>query len=51
VRERAERAKATFQGFKRWLAERDAANGQEGTEERPGRFPTFREWLAERDRG
>jgi uncharacterized protein (DUF433 family) len=49
VRERAERAMSTFQSFKRWLAERDATNAEEGTEERPGRFPTFREWLAGRE--
>jgi hypothetical protein len=51
VRERAKRAKATFQSFKRWLVERDATSGAEGTEERPGRFPTFREWLAGREIG
>jgi uncharacterized protein (DUF433 family) len=50
VRERAERAKATLQSFKQWLAEREAANGQgAGAEERPARFPTFREWLATRE--
>jgi uncharacterized protein (DUF433 family) len=50
VRERAERTKATLQSFKRWLAEREAANGQGGgAEERPAHFPTFREWLATRE--
>jgi uncharacterized protein (DUF433 family) len=50
VREGAERAQATLQCFKQWLAEREAANGQGGgTEERPARFPTFREWLATRE--
>ena len=47
VREQAERAKATLQSFKRWLAEQKAANGQGGgAEEKPTPFPTFREWLA-----
>jgi uncharacterized protein (DUF433 family) len=47
VREQAERTRAAFQSFKRWLAEREAANGQEiGPEEGPAGFPTFREWLA-----
>jgi uncharacterized protein (DUF433 family) len=50
VRERAERAKATFQHFKRWLAERETASTQgNGAQERPGRFPTFREWLETRE--
>lgn len=50
VRERAERTKATLQSFKRWLSEREAANGQGGgAEERPAGFPTFREWLATRE--
>src|SRR4051794_37104134 len=44
VIEQAERAKATFQSFKRWLAEREADSAQSnGNQERPGRFPTFRE--------
>jgi uncharacterized protein (DUF433 family) len=52
VRERAERARSTFQSFKRWLAEREAASAQAGEgQERPGRIPTFREWLAKRDGG
>ncbi len=47
VKEQAERTKAAFDSFKRWLAEQKAANGHAGgEEERPGRFPTFREWLA-----
>jgi uncharacterized protein (DUF433 family) len=51
VRERAERTKATLQSFKRWLVEREAANGQEiGTEAGPADFPTFREWLATHER-
>jgi uncharacterized protein (DUF433 family) len=46
VREQAEKTKTTFQSFKRWLAERQAANGkEEGVQEKPGPFPTFREWL------
>lgn len=50
VRESAERARAIFQSFKRWLAERDAANRANGEAERPGTFPTFREWLAAGER-
>jgi uncharacterized protein (DUF433 family) len=47
VKEQAERTRATLQRFKQWLAEREAANGQDrGTEEGEPRFPTFREWLA-----
>jgi uncharacterized protein (DUF433 family) len=47
VRARAERAKAALQNFKRWLAEREAANGQgDGAGEGRAGFPTFREWLA-----
>jgi uncharacterized protein (DUF433 family) len=46
VREQAERAKATFQSFKQWLAEREVANGED---EGAARFPTFREWLAMRE--
>jgi uncharacterized protein (DUF433 family) len=50
VRQQAEQVKSTFQQFKRWLAEQQAANGQgEGAQERPGPFPTFREWLATRE--
>jgi uncharacterized protein (DUF433 family) len=45
VREQAERAKATFQSFKQWLAEREVANGED---EGATHFPTFREWLATR---
>ena len=50
VRESAERARSTFQSFKRWLAERDAANRENGAAEEPGAFPTFREWFAARER-
>jgi uncharacterized protein (DUF433 family) len=50
VREQAERTKATFESFKRWLAEQEAANGQRaGAVESPAPFPTFREWLAARE--
>ncbi|OWK43418.1 hypothetical protein FRUB_03017 [Fimbriiglobus ruber] len=48
VRERAERAKSTFQSFKQWLAEKRAENREEEvTQTNPGQLPTFREWLAE----
>ncbi len=50
VRETAERAKATFKSFKEWLAEKQAANHEEGKMGRPGRLPTFKEWLAEQER-
>lgn len=51
VREQAARAKSAFQSFKKWLAEREAADREEDVaQERPGRFPTFREWLAARDK-
>jgi uncharacterized protein (DUF433 family) len=50
VQEQAGRAMETLRNFKRWLAEREAADAQaaEG-QEKPGRFPTFREWLATRE--
>lgn len=45
---RAERAKSTFKSFKKWLAEREAAEAKERDERKsPRQFPTFREWLAE----
>jgi uncharacterized protein (DUF433 family) len=50
VRESAERAKATFKGFKQWLAERQAGNHESEETGRPGRLPTFKEWLAEQER-
>jgi uncharacterized protein (DUF433 family) len=47
VRDWAGRAKKTLEDFKRWLQEREAAEGQdEGGAERAELFPTFREWLA-----
>ncbi len=46
VREQAERAKATFQSFKEWLAEKEATGA--AANEAPRHFPTFREWLAEK---
>jgi uncharacterized protein (DUF433 family) len=50
VKEQAERAKSTFQSFKRWLAEYEATNTQNNVDqERPKRLPTFREWLATRE--
>ena len=50
VREQAERAKSTFQTFKRWLAEKQTANHrEEGPPTKEGRVPTFREWLAEQN--
>lgn len=48
VRQQAERAKSTFNRFKQWQAEREAAESmQDEGQERPRQFPTFREWLAE----
>lgn len=48
VRQQAERAKSTFNRFKEWQAEREAAESKEDeAPERESRFPTFREWLAE----
>ena len=49
VREAAERARATFESFKEWLAEKQAANHEEDEKARPGRLPTFKEWLAEQE--
>ncbi|MGL4552002.1 MAG: hypothetical protein ACRC33_12555 [Gemmataceae bacterium] len=43
VIERAERTKAAFAGFKRWLADRQ----QSAASSNGSAFPTFREWLAE----
>ncbi len=51
VKQQAERAKSTFKTFKKWLAEREAAeSGEDAARERPHQFPTFREWLAEKAR-
>lgn len=51
VKQQAERAKSTFKTFKKWLAEREAAeSGEDAVRERPHQFPTFREWLAEKAR-
>ncbi|OWK45399.1 DUF433 domain-containing protein [Fimbriiglobus ruber] len=49
VQEWAERAGTSFRNFKRWLAERQAADHAEATQTRPGRVPTFREWLVEQN--
>jgi hypothetical protein len=50
VRENAERAKATFKGFKQWLAKWEAGNHESGENGSSSRLPTFKEWLAERER-
>ncbi len=49
VREKAEQAKATFQSFKAWLAERERAEAEAEETEGAGRFPTFREWVAQQE--
>lgn len=47
VRQQAERAKATFEMYRNWLSEREAAeSGDDERQERSQRYPTFREWLA-----
>jgi hypothetical protein len=50
VREVAERARATFQSFREWLSERQAASHAEDQKERSAPLPTFKEWLAEQER-
>ena len=49
VIERAQRAKATFERFKQFLAIRQATNHVEAGPALE-RFPTFREWLAEHEK-
>jgi uncharacterized protein (DUF433 family) len=57
VIERAEKTRAAFLKFKKWLAECDRAEGREHPDEpaqEPGQptngaFPSYREWLAEQE--